>query len=65
MIVLQRWTASRTSYQTVLIPFITVVLSAWLDNEPIGIGLSTSGQSAPLGSAEGRPPPLGDPWRTT
>jgi drug/metabolite transporter (DMT)-like permease len=43
MVVLQRWSASRVSYQTVLIPFITVVLSAWLDNEPIGIGLLAGG----------------------
>lgn len=43
MVVLQRWSASRTSYQTVLIPFITVVLSAWLDNEPIGVGLLLGG----------------------
>jgi drug/metabolite transporter (DMT)-like permease len=43
LFVLQRWSASRTSYMTVLIPFVTVVLSAWLDDEPIGIGLFVGG----------------------
>lgn len=33
--VLHRWTASATSYQLVLIPLVTVVLSAWLQDERI------------------------------
>lgn len=41
--VLQRWTASRAAYVMVLIPFVTVVLSAWLDNEPVGAGLVLGG----------------------
>lgn len=36
---IQRWTASRASYVMVVIPFVTVILSAWLDDEPIGLGL--------------------------
>lgn len=33
--VVQHWTASRAAYVMVLIPFVTVVLSAWLDQEPV------------------------------
>jgi drug/metabolite transporter (DMT)-like permease len=43
LVVLRYWTASRTSYEFVLIPFVTVVLSAWLDNEPVGAGLVLGG----------------------
>lgn len=35
LVVLQRWTASATSYQLVLIPLVTVALSAWLQDERI------------------------------
>lgn len=41
--VLQHWTASRAAYLMVLIPFVTVVLSAWLDDEPVGAGLVLGG----------------------
>jgi len=41
--VVQRWSASRTAYVMVLIPFVTVVLSAWLDQEPITNGLVLGG----------------------
>jgi drug/metabolite transporter (DMT)-like permease len=41
--VLGRWEASRASYSFVLIPIVTVVLSAWLDDEPIGLGLVVGG----------------------
>jgi len=41
--ILQNWSASRASYVMVLVPFVTVVLSAWLDNEPIGSGLVIGG----------------------
>jgi drug/metabolite transporter (DMT)-like permease len=41
--VLQHWTASRAAYVMVLIPFVTVVLSAWLDDEPVGTGLVLGG----------------------
>lgn len=43
VIVLRFWTASRAAYQFVLIPFVTVLLSAWLDAEPIGWGLVAGG----------------------
>jgi drug/metabolite transporter (DMT)-like permease len=33
--VLRGWTASAASYQLVLIPLVTVVVSAWLQDEPI------------------------------
>jgi drug/metabolite transporter (DMT)-like permease len=41
--VLQHWAASRAAYVMVLIPFVTVVLSSWLDAEPIGAGLMLGG----------------------
>ena len=41
--VLRRWVASRASYSFVVIPVVTVVLSAWLDDEPIGVGLVLGG----------------------
>ena len=31
------------SYGFVVIPFVTIVLSAWLDNEPVGVGLVLGG----------------------
>lgn len=39
----QRWGASRTAYVMVLIPAVTVVLSAWLDEEPVTTGLVLGG----------------------
>jgi len=41
--VLRWWAASRAAYSFVLIPIPTVVLSAWLDGEPIGGGLVLGG----------------------
>jgi drug/metabolite transporter (DMT)-like permease len=41
--VVQHWSASRTSYVMVLIPIVTVALSAWLDQEPITVGLLVGG----------------------
>jgi len=41
--VLHHWSASRAAYVMVLIPFVTVVLSAWLDDEPVGTGLVLGG----------------------
>ncbi len=41
--VLHHWSASRAAYVMVLIPFVTVVLSAWLDDEPMGAGLVLGG----------------------
>jgi drug/metabolite transporter (DMT)-like permease len=41
--VLQRWAASRAAYAFVIIPFVTVALSAWLDDERIGGGFVLGG----------------------
>lgn len=41
--VLGRWPATRTAYAFVLIPFVTVLLSAWLDDEPVTVGLVLGG----------------------
>lgn len=41
--VLRRWEASRVAYGFVLTPFITIALSAWLDDEPLGLGLIAGG----------------------
>ncbi|HEU4942819.1 MAG TPA: DMT family transporter, partial [Gaiellaceae bacterium] len=35
VVVLRYWEASRAAYEFVLIPVVTVALSAWLDDEPI------------------------------
>src|SRR4051795_2366274 len=43
LFVLRHWVASRTAYVYVLVPFITVALSAWLDDEPVGAGLVLGG----------------------
>ena len=43
LVVLRYWPASRAAYGFVLIPLVTVVLSAWLDEEPIGPGLLLGG----------------------
>ena len=43
LVVLRYWAASRAAYGFVLIPFVTVLLSAWLDNEPLGAGLLLGG----------------------
>jgi drug/metabolite transporter (DMT)-like permease len=41
--VLQHWIASRAAYVMVVIPFVTLLLSAWLDNEPLRAGLVFGG----------------------
>lgn len=43
LVVIRLWSASRAAYGFVLTPVVTVVLSAWLDDEPIGIGLVAGG----------------------
>jgi drug/metabolite transporter (DMT)-like permease len=43
LFVLARWSASRFAYVFVLIPLVTVVLSAWLDDEPLGSDLVLGG----------------------
>jgi drug/metabolite transporter (DMT)-like permease len=47
--VLRRWVASRAAYSFVLIPIVTVALSAWLDDEPVGVGLVLGGALVLLG----------------
>ena len=39
IVVLRYWSASRMSYTFVLVPVVTVALSAWLDDEPVRAGL--------------------------
>ena len=43
LVVLARWAASRFAYLFVLVPIVTVVLSAWLDDEPVGASLLLGG----------------------
>jgi drug/metabolite transporter (DMT)-like permease len=43
VVVVRLWGASRAAYTFVLIPLVTVVLSAWIDDEPIGTGLVVGG----------------------
>lgn len=43
VVVVRLWSASRAAYSFVLIPLITVLLSAWIDDEPIGHGLVLGG----------------------
>ena len=43
LIVIRLWSASRAAYAFVITPIVTVVLSAWLDDEPIGTGLVAGG----------------------
>jgi drug/metabolite transporter (DMT)-like permease len=43
LVVLRYWAASRAAYAFVLIPFVTVALSAWLDDEPLRAGLLLGG----------------------
>ncbi len=42
-VVLGHWAATRAAYGFVLVPFVTVVLSGWLDDEPISRGLVLGG----------------------
>jgi drug/metabolite transporter (DMT)-like permease len=39
LVVLRYWAASRAAYTFVVIPVVTIALSAWLDREPVGPGL--------------------------
>jgi drug/metabolite transporter (DMT)-like permease len=43
VVVVRLWSASRAAYTFVLIPVVTVLLSAWIDDEPIGAGLLLGG----------------------
>ena len=62
LFVLERWPASRAAYSFVLIPVVTVALSAWLDDEPVGLGLVAGGALVLAGVYVGalrRPPATG------
>lgn len=43
LVVLRAWAATRAAYTFVVVPFVTVLLSAWLDDEPVTIGLLLGG----------------------
>jgi drug/metabolite transporter (DMT)-like permease len=43
VVVVRLWSASRAAFAFVLIPLVTVLLSAWIDDEPIGAGLVLGG----------------------
>jgi drug/metabolite transporter (DMT)-like permease len=49
LVVLRYWEASRAAYEFVLIPVVTVALSTWLDDEPLGLGLLLGGPLVLLG----------------
>lgn len=43
LLVVRMWSASRASYAFVITPLVTVLLSVWLDDEPIGLGFVFGG----------------------
>jgi drug/metabolite transporter (DMT)-like permease len=43
VLVVRIWGASRAAYGFVLIPLVTVILSAWIDDEPVGAALLLGG----------------------
>ena len=43
LVVVRLWSASRAAYTFVLVPVITVLLSAWIDDEPIRANLVLGG----------------------
>lgn len=43
LFVLRRWAASRAAYSFLVIPVVTVLLSVWLDDEPVGLRLLLGG----------------------
>jgi drug/metabolite transporter (DMT)-like permease len=64
VVVLRYWAASRAAYGFVIIPFVTVMLSAWLDDERITTGFAIGGLLVLAGVYVGalrppvsRPPP--------
>lgn len=40
VLVVRRWTASAASYQLVLVPLVTVLVSAWLQDEPVTVSFA-------------------------
>jgi drug/metabolite transporter (DMT)-like permease len=53
LFVLERWPASRAVYMDVLIPPVTVLVSAWLDDEELTAGLFIGGALILLGAYVG------------
>jgi drug/metabolite transporter (DMT)-like permease len=49
IVVLRHWSASRMSYTFVLVPVVAVALSAWLDDEPVRVGLFLGGSLVLIG----------------
>jgi drug/metabolite transporter (DMT)-like permease len=49
LVVIRLWSASRAAYSFVITPVVTVLLSAWLDDEAIGGGLLLGGLLVLLG----------------
>ena len=43
VVVVRLWSASRAAYSFVLIPLVAILLSAWIDEEPIGAELLVGG----------------------
>ena len=43
LVVVRLWNASRAAYTFVITPVVTVLVSTWLDDEPIGLGLVLGG----------------------
>jgi drug/metabolite transporter (DMT)-like permease len=62
LVVLARWVASRVAYVFVLSPPLTVLLSAWLDNEPVASRLFLGGAvilaGVYIGALRPRPTPV-------
>ena len=63
LIVVRLWSASRAAYTFVLIPLVTVLLSAWIDDEPIGAGLVVGGLMVLAGVYVGALRPAARPAR--
>jgi drug/metabolite transporter (DMT)-like permease len=63
VVVVRLWSASRAAYTFVLIPLVTVLLSAWIDDEPIGAGLVFGGLLVLVGVYVGALRPAAGPRR--
>jgi drug/metabolite transporter (DMT)-like permease len=59
VVVVRRWTASAASYQMVLIPLVTVALSAWLQDEAISWTFAVGGFAVLVGVYVGALRPAG------
>jgi drug/metabolite transporter (DMT)-like permease len=62
LVLLGYWPASRVAYVFVISPFLTVALSAWLDDEPVGAGVVVGGlvtlAGVYVGALRPRPEPV-------